>query len=48
MALLLRPYAPVAIAAVLAVLARLWTVAAELLAAGLVVALTRSGPPPDR
>jgi glycosyltransferase 2 family protein len=48
MALLLRPYAPVAVAAVLAVLARLWTVAAELLAAGLVVALTRSAPPPGR
>jgi glycosyltransferase 2 family protein len=46
MAVLLRPFAPVAIAAVLAVLARLWTVAAELLAAGLVVLLTRSTPPP--
>jgi glycosyltransferase 2 family protein len=46
MAVLLRPFAPVAIAAVLAVLARLWTVAAELLAAGLVVLFTRSTPPP--
>jgi glycosyltransferase 2 family protein len=46
MAVLLRPFAPVAIAAVLAVLARLWTVAAELLAAGLVMLFTRSTPPP--
>jgi glycosyltransferase 2 family protein len=46
MAVLLRPFVPVAIAAVLAVLARLWTVAAELLAAGLVILLTRSRPPP--
>jgi glycosyltransferase 2 family protein len=45
MAVLLRPFAPVAIAAVLAVLARLWTVAAELLAAGIVVLFTRSTPP---
>jgi glycosyltransferase 2 family protein len=46
MAVLLRPFAPVAIAAVLAVLARLWTVAAELLAAGLVLLFTRTTPPP--
>jgi glycosyltransferase 2 family protein len=46
MAVLLRPFAPVAIAAVLAVLARLWTVAAELLAAGLVLLFTRNTPPP--
>jgi glycosyltransferase 2 family protein len=46
MAVLLRPFAPVAIAAVLAVLARLWTVAAELLAAGLILLFTRNTPPP--
>lgn len=43
MALLLRPFAPPAIAAVLAVLSRLWTVAAELLGAGAVLLLTRRG-----
>jgi glycosyltransferase 2 family protein len=41
MAVLLRPFAPVAIAAVLAVLARLWTVGAELMGAGIVLAVTR-------
>lgn len=43
MALLLRPFAPVAVAAVVAVLSRLWTVAAELLGVGVVVLLTRGG-----
>jgi glycosyltransferase 2 family protein len=45
MSLLLRPFAPVAIAAVVAVLSRLWTVAAELLGAGVVVLLTRRDTP---
>lgn len=46
MAVLLRPYAPVAVAAVVAVLSRLWTVAAELLGAGIVLALTGGMRPP--
>jgi glycosyltransferase 2 family protein len=41
MAVLLRPFAPIGIAAVVAVLARLWTVAAELLGAAIVLLLTR-------
>jgi glycosyltransferase 2 family protein len=43
MALLLRPFAPVGVAAFLAVLSRLWTVAAELLGAAVVLALVRPG-----
>ncbi len=45
MALLLRPFAPVAVAALVAVLSRLWTVAAELLGAAVVLALTRGVDP---
>lgn len=41
MAVLLRPFAPVAVAAVVAVLSRLWTVAAELVGAAIVVILRR-------
>jgi glycosyltransferase 2 family protein len=41
MAVLLRPFAPIGIAAVVAVLSRLWTVAAELLGAAIVLLLTR-------
>jgi glycosyltransferase 2 family protein len=41
MALLLRPFAPEAVAAVLAVLSRLWTIAAELLGAAVVLILAR-------
>lgn len=44
MALLLRPYVPVGVAAMVAVLSRLWTVAAELLGALLVLALPRRTP----
>jgi glycosyltransferase 2 family protein len=39
MALLLRPFLPVGVAAVIAILARLWTIAAELLGAAMVLAL---------
>lgn len=49
MALLLRPFAPAGIAAMVAVLSRLWTVAAELLGAAIVLTLTgplRAGPSP--
>lgn len=41
MALLLRPFAPPGVAALVAVLSRLWTVAGELLGAALVVLLSR-------
>jgi glycosyltransferase 2 family protein len=41
MAVLLRPFAPAAVAAVVAVLSRLWTVAAELLGAAIVLGLRR-------
>lgn len=44
MAMLLRPFAPVGIAAVVAVLSRLWTVAAELLGAALIMLLSVPGP----
>ena len=43
MAVLLRPFAPTAVAAVVAMLSRLWTIAAELLGAALVLLLTRKG-----
>jgi glycosyltransferase 2 family protein len=48
MAVLLRPFAPAAIAAVVAVLSRLWTVAAELLGVVIVLAVRRRrlGRPP--
>jgi glycosyltransferase 2 family protein len=45
MAVLLRPFAPVAVAAVVAVLSRLWTVAAELLGAAIVLMLVGAEPP---
>jgi glycosyltransferase 2 family protein len=41
MALLLRPFAPAAVAAILAVLSRLWTIAAELLGAATILWLGR-------
>lgn len=43
MAVLLRPFAPAGVAAVLAMASRLWTIAAELAGAGVVLALTRKG-----
>lgn len=46
MAGLLRPFAPAGVAAVLAMVSRLWTIAAELLGAALVLALTRAPVPP--
>ena len=42
MAGLLRPFAPVGVAAVLAMVSRLWTIAAELLGGALVLGLTRA------
>lgn len=48
MAVLLRPFAPIGIAAVVAMLSRLWTIAAELLGAALVLALTGRGGDPRR
>ena len=46
MALLLRPLAPVGVAAVAAMVSRLWTIAAELLGAALVLLLTAGRRPP--
>jgi glycosyltransferase 2 family protein len=43
MAVLLRPFAPAGVAALVAVLSRLWTVVAELLGAAAVLALGRRG-----
>ncbi|HSH46665.1 MAG TPA: lysylphosphatidylglycerol synthase domain-containing protein [Longimicrobiales bacterium] len=42
MAVLLRPFIPAGVAAVVAMLSRLWTIAAELLGAALVLLVTRS------
>lgn len=47
MAGLLRPFAPAGVAAVLALVSRLWTIAAELLGGALVLALTRAAAPPE-
>lgn len=47
MAALLRPFAPAGVAAVLAMVSRLWTIAAELLGAALVLALTRAPVAPE-
>ena len=45
MAALLRPFVPLGVAAVIAVAARLWTVAAELIGAALVLLVTRKPAP---